>query len=315
MITWKAHTTTVLGMAYAPDGQRLATYEQGDDLVRVWNPADRAEVASFRILPTRPEYFTPQASAVAFSRCGKYLAAGGSVPVGGTASDSIVRVWELATGQLVSPSLRPPDTPMALAFTHRNPPGLFVPVNGRFCHFHKAIDERENVEPQVYNRSPDRKSPEASRVALSPDLKWVATNGRSRAVIWDANSLRPLLLRVHPRGPQHGPIAFSPDSAVVAVGHGTKVDLWRFADPKAAVVELTGHKLPVWAVAYLPDGTGVQTVSSDGTVRIWDVATGAERKRYDFGIGKLYCAAFSPDGLTCAAGGERGKVVVWDVDS
>jgi WD40 repeat protein len=267
------------------------------------------------VLPNRPDYLTPQASCLAFSRCGRYLAAGGSVPVGGLADDPIVRVWEHATGALVAPGLVPPDVPTAVAFTPGDPPGLLVPVNGRLCHFANATDGRENAAPKVYNRSPDRKSPEASRVALSPDLKWVATNGRPRAVVWDAKTMKAQYLRVHPRGPQHGPIAFGPDGDVLAVGHGTKVDLWHFGDPGAPAVELAGHKLPVWAAAFLPDGTGVQTASSDGTVRVWDAATGAERRRYDFGIGKLYCAAFSPDGLTCAAGGENGQVVVWDVDA
>jgi WD40 repeat protein len=49
-------------------------------------------------------------------------------------------------------------------------------------------------------------------------------------------------------------------------------------------------------------------------VRTWDAATGKERTRYEFGIGKLYCAAFAPDGLTCAAGGDNGQVVLWDAE-
>ena len=45
------------------------------------------------------------------------------------------------------------------------------------------------------------------------------------------------------------------------------------------------------------------------------VATsGAELKTFDWKIGKLYCAAFSPDGLTCAACSNKGQVVIWDVD-
>lgn len=315
MITWQAHNETVLGIAYSPDG-RLATYEQRDDRIRVWNTAERKELGAFQIPCSEP---APTRSAVwchAFSRCGKYLAGGGSIPVGGmTGFDPVVRVWEVDTGKVVSPSLRPPDTPNAIAFTPGDPPGLLVPINGRLCYFANATDGRAGVTPKIYNRSPDAKSPQASRVVYSPDLKWFATNGRPRAVVWNADTMKSTYLRDHPRGPQHGPAAFSPDSSVLAVAHGTKVDLWRFADPSAAVVELSGHRLPVWAVAFLPDGTGVQTVSSDGTVRIWDAATGKERSRYDFGIGKLYCAAFSPDGLTCAAGGEKGRVVVWDVDA
>lgn len=315
MITWIAHKEAVLGMAYSPDGSRLATYEQGDDTVRVWNTVGQTEVAAFRVFTERPDYNTPQASAVAFSRCGKYLAAGASEVIGGGMSERpIVRVWELATGELVAPGLLPPDTPMAVLFTPGDPPGLLVPVNGRLCHFANALDGGETVAPKVHNRSPDKKSPEASRVAMSPDLKWVATNGRPRAVVWDAKTMKAQHLREHTRGPQHGPCAFGPKSDLLAVAHGTKVDLWRFADAKAPVVELAGHKLPVWAVGFLPDGS-VLTASSDGTVRVWNPANGTELKRYDFGIGKLYSAAFSPDGLTCAAGGEKGRVVIWDVDA
>ena len=54
---------------------------------------------------------------------------------------------------------------------------------------------------------------------------------------------------------------------------------------------------------------------ADGFVRFWEAAAGAELRSFAWGIGKLYCAAFSPDGLTCAAAGDKGQVVVWDVDS
>ena len=40
---------------------------------------------------------------------------------------------------------------------------------------------------------------------------------------------------------------------------------------------LTGHAGPVKAVAVAPDGSWLASGSWDGTVRIWDVATGQER--------------------------------------
>jgi WD40 repeat protein len=76
----------------------------------------------------------------------------------------------------------------------------------------------------------------------------------------------------------------------------------------------SGRAAPVWAVNWTADGNSLLTAGNDGCVRLWDAGTGAERKVYDWGIGKLYCAAFSPDGLTCAACSAKGQVVVWDVD-
>jgi WD40 repeat protein len=66
-------------------------------------------------------------------------------------------------------------------------------------------------------------------------------------------------------------------------------------------------------VNWTADGNSLLTAGNDGFVRLWDIA-GRELQAFDWGIGKLYCEAFSPDGLMCAACGEKGQVVVWDVD-
>jgi hypothetical protein len=49
-------------------------------------------------------------------------------------------------------------------------------------------------------------------------------------------------------------------------------------------------------------------------VRLWDTGTWAAAGGYEWNIGKLRSVAVSPDGLRMAAGGEAGKVVVWDAD-
>ncbi len=36
---------------------------------------------------------------------------------------------------------------------------------------------------------------------------------------------------------------------------------------------------------------------------------------FDWKIGKVRSLAFAPDGMTCAAGGSTGRVVLWDVEA
>ena len=312
MLTWTAHEHDVRGIAFSPDGARLVTHAGGDPFARVWDTGTRAEVAAFRTPGVPSSTFRPSPAAVAFSRCGRYLAVGGAMFDG---TGSRVLVHELATGQPLAARFPCRTGVMDAAFTPGDPPGLVVADGNRLLHFGNILTAMPAPDPVRHGRGPDRKTPKCSRLVYSADGTLLATNGKPKAVVWDGATLKPRFVRDHPKGPQNGPAAFDPAGTVLAVAHGTKVDLWRFAEPGAAAVELAGHKLPVWAVGFLPGGRTVQTASSDGTVRTWDAATGKEQTRYDFGIGKLYCAAFAPDGLTCAAGGANGQVVVWDVDT
>lgn len=56
-------------------------------------------------------------------------------------------------------------------------------------------------------------------------------------------------------------------------------------------------------------------VGGGTTVRMWDAKTWAQLSNYNWDIGEVSAVAFSPDGQTCAAGGEKGRVVVWDVEA
>ena len=54
-------------------------------------------------------------------------------------------------------------------------------------------------------------------------------------------------------------------------------------------------------------------VSNDETVRLWGTRTWQELSSLAWGIGKLKCVAFSPDGTRAACGSHNGTIVVWDV--
>ena len=68
------------------------------------------------------------------------------------------------------------------------------------------------------------------------------------------------------------------------------------------------------AGVFSPDGRRILTGAHDGALRVWDAADGSPVKSFDWQIGPVTAVAFAPDGLTCAAAGLNGNVVVWDVD-
>jgi WD40 repeat protein len=65
-------------------------------------------------------------------------------------------------------------------------------------------------------------------------------------------------------------------------------------------------------VAFAADGKTLATAGWDGTVRLWDTASGQERRRFPGPVTGLEAVAFAADGRTLAAGGQDGTVRLWD---
>jgi WD40 repeat protein len=73
-----------------------------------------------------------------------------------------------------------------------------------------------------------------------------------------------------------------------------------------------GHDQPTTGAAFLPDGR-IISASLDDTIRIWDMSTGREIWRGDFGLYGVTALAISADGKSAAWGGYNRKVIVWDL--
>ncbi|OAI47597.1 hypothetical protein AYO44_01590 [Planctomycetaceae bacterium SCGC AG-212-F19] len=67
-------------------------------------------------------------------------------------------------------------------------------------------------------------------------------------------------------------------------------------------------------LAFHPSGRYLAATSNDATVKLYDTATWKVHTAFDWKIGRLRSVAFSPDGMRAAAGGDSGKIVIWDVD-
>jgi len=70
----------------------------------------------------------------------------------------------------------------------------------------------------------------------------------------------------------------------------------------------------VFSVAYSPDGARIATGAWDGTVRLWDGATGALLRVVHDGWSMVHTVAFSPDGTFLATGARDRAIRVWRVE-
>ncbi|HEV3293785.1 MAG TPA: NB-ARC domain-containing protein, partial [Streptosporangiaceae bacterium] len=118
----------------------------------------------------------------------------------------------------------------------------------------------------------------------------------------------------------HSRVADDPDwgPQVTALGDSCRrprlVNRWPLPDlPDPALRRvLTGHISEVEAVVVAPDGSWLASGGGDGTVRIWDAATGRERAALTGHTGGVAVMVVAPDGSWLASGSYDGTVRIWD---
>lgn len=98
-------------------------------------------------------------------------------------------------------------------------------------------------------------------------------------------------------------------TSTLAVACPSPVDAQQPAPALAATWE--GHRASVHTLCLAPDGKRVATASEDGTIRIWDVATGvcATVCQDD---DRVWSVAFLPMGDTLVSGGFDGRLTLWN---
>jgi RNA polymerase sigma factor (sigma-70 family) len=284
--TLKGHTSEVRFVAYAPNGQTLATTSY-DGTLRLWNTATNQELAVVR-------GHTGRVHCVAFSPDGKRLAT--------TCDDGTIRFFD-PSGKLLD-SLQAGLTPMfVVAFS----PGGQSLITTATDNTIKVWDTATLREVATLDGASGHVVPDA---VIAPNSRLLVSGGYDNLVtFWDLTAQRKRSTGKHD-GAVHG-LAFSPDGKLLASGSWDKtVKLW---DPVTGkeVAELRGHSDRVAPVAFSRDGKVLASGSWDKTVKLWDVATRQELATLQGHTGPIWTLAFSPDGKTLATGSVDGTVKLW----
>jgi WD40 repeat protein len=107
----------------------------------------------------------------------------------------------------------------------------------------------------------------------------------------------------------------SADHRLIACHRGIWVGIFRSDDMGAEPVLLRNDSGKQFTgLAFHPSGRYLAATSNDATVKLYDTSTWKVAHSFNWEIGRLRSVAFSSDGMLAAVGGDKGKIVVWDVD-
>jgi WD40 repeat protein len=297
-IVWEdgAHTNSVEGVAFSPDGAYIASgADYTDSSVRLWGASDGSRLHDFSLYPhaVRSVDIVPGHPYVAVGYIVTDYAPGGVAAVWDTELDQ-----ELYTTGGCHVALSPGGDMLASGGGGVNRYLFLTRVSDGF--------ERHSIYTGSYILD----------VAYSPDGRFVATCGSDNDVkLWDP-ATGSLVRTLTGHTDDVSALAFSPDGSLLASGAGgwddpgeSTIRIWRVSDGEH-LDTLEGHGDWVYALAFAPDGGALVSSGRTGSsqkIKIWDLDTGEMTRYYDESALDL---DFSPYGQFLVYGRSNGDVVV-----
>jgi WD40 repeat protein len=312
----------VTSLAFTPDGQKLASMGRHGG-IKLW---DRQTGQLLDTLPRTGDY-RPACTGTKMA-----LSPDGAVAAVIADSGSWLYLIDLVGGGVLTPANTILGSIDAMWFTKYNElleveDGLsvtavaFAPA-GRHLVFSQGGPWFKEKKARFGLRTKHRNDCDVSLVvnkegidtlAISPDGTTLACAlPESRLLLWDLAGRKER--KPVPQAPAKPCtlLAYAADSKTLAGVVGPGIHLWDTST--GAVRELEGHTDEIRSIAFFPDGKRLLSGGKDGTVRLWDVASGEQRGLFEWGIGFINGVAVAPDGKTAAAAGNKGNIVLWNLD-
>lgn len=152
------------------------------------------------------------------------------------------------------------------------------------------------------------------RLLFSPDDTSIVIASSNSIRIWDYNSDRIIRYVGGHQNEVSSMVAFSHFGKLLSASYDGTVRLWELATVKLGI-KIGGHKKPVYALAYSPDGSTFAS-GSDSIVRIWDVATNKLINEYPFG-GVVRDLIYNKQGtyiISCSEYDLSYRIYVYDIN-
>ena len=304
--TLEGHNGVVRALAFSPDGATLAS-GGSDTTVLIWSLAHWTSGGGGSISITGVEPACQVDGAVTVKTLPRPLRLSGhsdcvtglsyspdSSEVVSSSDDKTVRVWSVSTGRLLA----------TLTGHRRRATGVQYSPTG-WVLVSCAADAtarvwRANISDSTVadTLASQRHRGGVLGVSFSPDSACVASCGSDGSIrLWDAaNGTCRATLDPPSRTRPSELINDSDNTSRRSVGGGTASE--------------------VRCVAFSPTGAHLASGSTDGVVRMWDVAKGTvtELQGHDASL-PVYCVSFSADGRLLATGSREPQVRVWDLDT
>jgi WD40 repeat protein len=166
---------------------------------------------------------------------------------------------------------------------------------------------------------------QVERPALSPDGALLAMTGRSafgeqpqknprHVEVWNGWTGKVVSSGEYPYN--YAPfLLFSPDATQLVGLNDMTLLAWPVPHLGAPRLIRNDTRKDFTAIAFDPSGRRLYATSNDTTVHVFATETWDRINRFTWQAGKLKAVAISPDGMLAAAGGDKGDIVIWDIDA